>query len=56
MKERLRLGVTEALFLKPLLEGLDAPESQFGLSADFSGSLAVAFSDREPSSCSSRKG
>ena len=46
MKERLRLGVTEALFLKPLLEGLDAPESQFGLFADLPASLAVAFSDR----------
>ncbi len=46
MKEKPRLGVTEALFLKPLLEGLDAPESQFGLSTDLSASLAVAFSDR----------
>lgn len=46
MTEKPRLGVTEALFLKPLLEGLDAPGSQFDLASDLPASLAVTFNNR----------
>ena len=46
MKDKPRLGVTEALSLKPLLEGLDAPGTQFDLAVDLPASLAIAFSDR----------
>ena len=46
MTEKPRLGVTEAFFLKPLLEGLDAPGSPFDLTVDIPSSLAVTFSDR----------
>jgi predicted solute-binding protein len=49
MTERPRLGVTEAFFLKPLLEGLDAPGSPFELTVDLPSSLAVAFNDRPES-------
>jgi len=49
MTERQRLGVTEAFFLKPLLEGLDAPGSPFELTVDLPSSLSVAFNDRPES-------
>ncbi len=46
MTEKPRLGVSEALFLKPLLEGLDAPASQFDLAVDLPAALAVSFNNR----------
>ncbi len=49
MTEKPRLGISEAFFLKPLLEGLDGPESPFELTTDLPSSLAVAFNDRPES-------
>ncbi len=40
------LGVTNALSLKPLLEGLESASSQFHLHSDIPANIAVAFSGR----------
>lgn len=41
-----RLAVSEALYLKPLIEGLDGPGSPFDLQVDFPAAIALNFSNR----------
>ena len=46
MNNQPRLGVSDALYLKPLLSGLDGPDSPFGLLSEIPAGIARKFSDR----------
>ncbi len=46
MTSRPQLGISAALLVKPLVEGLDAPDAIFGLAEDIPSALAVRFNDR----------